>query len=254
MNKFYILIFTLLISFTGFSQDAEEEISIEDQRINKIKELLETVEVNKSIYIKEDQLRINEFLDLIDERQSMLSKAKTDLQNENLRNKRLEKEFEENEKLLAELEERSIARQLGVVIKNDAELLPGEYLEGEKKIGIGYSHQVNNIGRDLFNIGVSYNVVKSNSLLSLGIELIPIENLSVRGSYSNLQLNSVDAVESILHRPKASFGLGYVYRINKVAWLEISYATKLNTYPSVMESFSNPMSKSDMFGMTIKIH
>jgi hypothetical protein len=65
MNKFYILIFTLFISFTGFTQDAEEEISIEDQRINKIKELLETVEVNKSIYIKEDQLRINEFLDLI---------------------------------------------------------------------------------------------------------------------------------------------------------------------------------------------
>ena len=65
-----------------------QEISIEDQRINKIKELLETVEVNKSIYIKEDQLRINEFLDLIDERQSMLSKAKTDLQNENIRNHR----------------------------------------------------------------------------------------------------------------------------------------------------------------------
>lgn len=142
---------------------------------------------------------------------------------------------------------------VGVVIKNDAELLPGEYLEGEKKIGIGYSHQVNNIGRDLFNIGVSYNVVKSNSLLSLGIELIPIENLSVRGSYSNLQLNSVDAVESILHKPKASFGLGYVYRINEVAWLEISYSTKLNTYPSVMESFSNPMSKSDMFGISIRI-
>ena len=106
MNKFYILIFTLFISFSVFAQDNEEEISIEDQRNNKIKELLETVEVNKSIYIKEDQLRINEFLDLIDERQSMLSKAKTDLQNENLRNKRLEKEFEENEKLLAELEER----------------------------------------------------------------------------------------------------------------------------------------------------
>ena len=106
MNKFHIIIFTLFISFTSFAQDNEEEISIEDQRINKIKELLETVEVNKSIYIKEDQLRINEFLDLIDERQSMLSKAKTDLQNENIRNKRLEKEFEENEKLLAELEER----------------------------------------------------------------------------------------------------------------------------------------------------
>ena len=68
--------------------------------------MLQTVETNKSIYIQEDQLRINEFLDLIDERQNMLSKAKTDLQNEKARNERLEKEFEENEKLLAELEER----------------------------------------------------------------------------------------------------------------------------------------------------
>ena len=49
MNKFHIIIFTLFISFTSFAQDNEEEISIEDQRINKIKELLETVEVNKSI-------------------------------------------------------------------------------------------------------------------------------------------------------------------------------------------------------------
>ena len=68
--------------------------------------MLQTVETNKSIYIQEDQLRINEFLDLIDERQNMLSKAKTDLENEKARNERLEKEFEENEKLLAVLEER----------------------------------------------------------------------------------------------------------------------------------------------------
>ena len=115
MNKFYILIFTLLISFTGFSQDAEEEISIEDQRINKIKELLETVEVNKSIYIKEDQLRINEFLDLIDERQSMLSKAKTDLQNENLRNKRLEKEFEERKRRQKEAHKQATQKQQELV-------------------------------------------------------------------------------------------------------------------------------------------
>lgn len=134
MNKFYILIFTLFISFTGFTQDAEEEISIEDQRINKIKELLETVEVNKSIYIKEDQLRINEFLDLIDERQSMLSKAKTDLQNENLRNKRLEKEFEENEKLLAELEER-LQIKIGVLgeLFGVARQFAGELLSNSEK-------------------------------------------------------------------------------------------------------------------------
>ena len=143
---------------------------------------------------------------------------------------------------------------VGVVIKNDAELLPGEYMDGEKKVGIGYSHKTNNIGRNIFNIGFSYNIVKSNDLFSLGMEIIPIENLSVRGSYSNFQLNSKDEIEYILHMPKVSFGFGYEYHFNNVAKLEISYSTKLNTYPSIMESLSSPMSKSDMIGISIKIH
>ncbi len=106
MIKNNLLALSFLLSVFIFAQEEVEEIPIEEQRNNKIKELLQTVETNKSIYIQEDQLRINEFLDLIDERQNMLSKAKTDLQNEKARNERLEKEFEENEKLLAELEER----------------------------------------------------------------------------------------------------------------------------------------------------
>tara|TARA_B100000941_G_scaffold180603_1_gene129567 strand:+ start:2580 stop:3905 length:1326 start_codon:yes stop_codon:yes gene_type:complete len=106
MIKNNLLALSFLLSIFIFAQEEVEEIPIEEQRNNKIKELLQTVEINKSIYIQEDQLRINEFLDLIDERQNMLSKAKTDLQNEKIRNERLEKEFEENEKLLAELEER----------------------------------------------------------------------------------------------------------------------------------------------------
>ena len=106
MIKNNLLALSFLLSVFIFAQEEVEEIPIEEQRNNKIKELLQTVETNKSIYIQEDQLRINEFLDLIDERQNMLSKAKTDLENEKTRNERLEKEFEENEKLLAELEER----------------------------------------------------------------------------------------------------------------------------------------------------
>ena len=106
MIKNNLLALSFLLSIFIFAQEEVEEIPIEEQRNNKIKELLQTVEINKSIYIQEDQLRINEFLDLIDERQNMLSKARTDLQNEKIRNERLEKEFEENEKLLAELEER----------------------------------------------------------------------------------------------------------------------------------------------------
>ena len=105
MIKFYLFI-SILLPLTLFAQENEEEIPIEEQRNNAIKALLQTVEINKSIYVADDQKRINKFLDLIDERESMLAKAKNDLRLENERNARLEKEFEENEKVLAELEER----------------------------------------------------------------------------------------------------------------------------------------------------
>ena len=105
MIKFYLLI-SILLPLSLFAQENEEEIPIEEQRNNAIKELLQTVEINKSIYVADDQKRINKFLDLIDEREGMLAKAKNDLRLENERNARLEKEFEENEKVLAELEER----------------------------------------------------------------------------------------------------------------------------------------------------
>ena len=105
MIKLYLII-SILVPLSIFAQENEEEIPIEEQRNNAIKELLETVEINKSIYVADDQKRIDKFLDLIDEREGMLAKAKNDLRLENERNKRLEKEFEENEKVLAELEER----------------------------------------------------------------------------------------------------------------------------------------------------
>ena len=105
MIKFYLLI-SIFLPLSLFAQENEEEIPIEEQRNNAIKALLQTVEINKSIYVADDQKRINKFLDLIDERESMLAKAKNDLRLENERNARLEKEFEENEKVLAELEER----------------------------------------------------------------------------------------------------------------------------------------------------
>ena len=105
MIKLYLLI-SILLPLSLFAQENEEEIPIEEQRNNAIKELLQTVEINKSIYVADDEKRINKFLDLIDEREAMLAKAKNDLRLENERNARLEKEFEENEKVLAELEER----------------------------------------------------------------------------------------------------------------------------------------------------
>ncbi|MAR95268.1 MAG: hypothetical protein CMD46_02775 [Gammaproteobacteria bacterium] len=105
MIKLYLII-SILIPLSIFTQETEEEIPIEEQRNNAIKQLLETVEINKSIYVADDKQRIDKFLNLIDERENMLAKAKNDLRLENERNTRLEKEFEENEKVLAELEER----------------------------------------------------------------------------------------------------------------------------------------------------
>ncbi len=112
MKYLYTLIF--LFSVSVVSQEQEEEISIDEQRNNTIKELLETVELNKGLYVADDEKRINRFLDLINERESMLAKAKIDLKNENERNKRLELEFEDNEKRLAELEE-SLQIKIGVL-------------------------------------------------------------------------------------------------------------------------------------------
>ena len=112
MKYLYSLI--LLISVALVSQEQEEEISIDEQRNNTIKELLQTVEINKGLYAADDEKRINKFLDLINERESMLADAKNDLRLENERNKRLESEFEDNEKKLAELEE-SLQIKIGVL-------------------------------------------------------------------------------------------------------------------------------------------
>ena len=110
-----ILLFLPLFLFAQ-ENDSEEEvpIPIEEQRNNKIKALLDVVKENKSIYVQKDQVRVKNFLDLVDERESMLAKAKQDLANEKLRNERLEARFEANEKQLAELEE-SLQIKIGVL-------------------------------------------------------------------------------------------------------------------------------------------
>ena len=115
-----IKLITILLSLPIFifAQEnvSEEEvpIPIEEQRNNKIKALLDVVKENKSIYVQKDQVRVKNFLNLVDERESMLAKAKQDLANEKLRNERLEDRFEANEKQLAELEE-SLQIKIGVL-------------------------------------------------------------------------------------------------------------------------------------------
>ena len=112
--RYRLLPLLLLPLFTIGQDEVPEEISIEDQRNSKIQALLDVVKENKSIYVQKDKIRVKSFIDLVDEREEMLAKAKKDLANEKIRNKNLETRFEANEKRLAELEE-SLQIKIGVL-------------------------------------------------------------------------------------------------------------------------------------------
>ncbi|MEL1223369.1 MAG: MotA/TolQ/ExbB proton channel family protein [Candidatus Neomarinimicrobiota bacterium] len=112
--KYKLLPFLLLSLITVGQDEVPEEIPIEEQRNNKIKVLLDVVKENKSIYVQKDRVRVKTFIELVDEREAMLAKAKKDLANEKIRNKNLETKFEANEKRLAELEE-SLQIKIGVL-------------------------------------------------------------------------------------------------------------------------------------------
>ena len=104
---------TLLISANLYSQEVTEP-TIEELRNNEINILLELVKTNKSIYVNEDNIRLNSFLERVAERTALLNDAKKKLADENVRNKRLEADFEKYEKVLTELEE-SLQIKIGVL-------------------------------------------------------------------------------------------------------------------------------------------
>ena len=87
---------------------AQEEAPVDpnEERIQTIQELLQKVENNKSIYVNEDAERIENFLSLVSKRKSLLADAKEQLRKEKIRNTNLESRFENNEKELADLQER----------------------------------------------------------------------------------------------------------------------------------------------------
>jgi biopolymer transport protein ExbD len=66
---------TLLISVNLYSQDVAEP-TIEELRNNEINILLELVKTNKSIYVNEDNIRLNSFLERVAERTALLNDAK----------------------------------------------------------------------------------------------------------------------------------------------------------------------------------
>ncbi len=101
-----LLLLILIFNFSIHAQDNENEISVDDQRNDAINALIEQIKLNKGIYINQDRERLEKFITRVEERTTLLNDAKAKLNNEKNRNKRLESAFENNEKILADLEEK----------------------------------------------------------------------------------------------------------------------------------------------------
>ena len=197
----YIRLITLLLFLPIFviAQDESQEevpIPIEEQRNNKIKALLNVVKENKSIYVQKDQVRVKNFIDLVDERESMLAKAKKDLANEKIRNENLEKRFETNEKELAELEE-SLQIKIGVLgeLFGVTRQFAGELLASTEK-AVTFSEYPERVGvlRDigetqvhdlnqLQNLWISYldEIVSSGEVKTVEANIIDRDGESITG-------------------------------------------------------------------------
>ena len=104
MNKFYLLTFLIFTSIIITSQEVEEEIDPNIERVEKIQDLINRVEENREELSKIDAVRIDTFIKKVADRRFLLSKAKKQLSDEEARNQRLEDLFESNELKLAELE------------------------------------------------------------------------------------------------------------------------------------------------------
>ena len=198
MNIRLITLLLFLPIFVIAQDESQEEvpIPIEEQRNNKIKALLNVVKENKSIYVQKDQVRVQNFIDLVDERESMLAKAKRDLANEKIRNENLEKRFEANEKELAELEE-SLQIKIGVLgeLFGVTRQFAGELLASTEK-AVTFSEYPQRVGvlRDigetqvhdlnqLQNLWISYldEIVSSGEVKTVEANIIDRDGESITG-------------------------------------------------------------------------
>ena len=99
-NITFIIFFTTFI----FTQEVEEEVDPNIERVEKIQDLIDRVEQNRAELSSLDKARLNEFIKKVADRRFLLSKAKKQLADEEARNQRLEDLFEANEIRLSELE------------------------------------------------------------------------------------------------------------------------------------------------------
>ena len=95
-----VLCFTTLI----FTQEVEEEVDPNIERVEKIQDLIDRVEQNREELSSIDKARLDNFIKKVADRRFLLSKAKKQLADEEARNQRLEDLFEANEIKLSELE------------------------------------------------------------------------------------------------------------------------------------------------------
>lgn len=99
-NITFIIFFTTFI----FTQEVEEEVDPNIERVEKIQDLIDRVEQNRAELSSLDKARLDEFIKKVADRRFLLSKAKKQLADEEARNQRLEDLFEANEIRLSELE------------------------------------------------------------------------------------------------------------------------------------------------------
>ncbi|MEY2973128.1 MAG: MotA/TolQ/ExbB proton channel family protein [Gammaproteobacteria bacterium] len=103
MKKYFLI--SLLLPLFLFAQDQEVPVPPSDLDI-----LVDLVKQNANTRKARDDKRVNEFLSQKNRQQYLLNQAKADLKREEDRTARLTKEYEKNDKQLAELEEQLILK------------------------------------------------------------------------------------------------------------------------------------------------
>ena len=102
--KKLLLISLLTFNVSFVAQEEVEEVDPNIERVEKIQDLIDRVEKNSLELARADAARVNNFINKVKDRNFLLSKAKKQLSDEEIRNKNLEDLFEANELKLSELE------------------------------------------------------------------------------------------------------------------------------------------------------
>jgi hypothetical protein len=140
---------------------------------------------------------------------------------------------------------------VGVSIRNKAELLPNEYLESQRKIGISYSRNRASSNNNLFNFGLDLNKVAYGGLLSSGLEFFPLRNLAISMGISNVKIIGLSDNKILDYRQKLSIGIGYAYSFSNKFRIRLSASISQHLYPSINESWIDPFSRNTLISISI---